>query len=169
MGNGVGAFSPARLVGARRGRNLTQKTLGKAVGRTSNTMRGYENGDRVPPEEIESALCEVLGIGADGLRARYDDELGDYHDAARITAGEGYDAASVTALLPGRSRRTRKTYTPRPDDPESVAARLREAIAQLTSEQLETIEKMPPLTASQRATIALAFGAAHSETGGDAA
>lgn len=136
-------------------------------------MRGYENGDRVPPEVVESALCNALGLDPDGLRAQHDDEISDYYAAAQLAAGDDYDATAVTVLLPGRTRAERRRERVIADGSDAEVARLRAAIARLRAdpEHLQDIENAPPLSEAARSIIALAFGMVHgrSISGGDAA
>lgn len=59
-----------RLKDIREDRDMTQKSVGEAIGVAQNTLAQYENGKRQLPSELIGPICDLFDVTADYLLGR---------------------------------------------------------------------------------------------------
>lgn len=61
-----------RIRDLRKDRDLTQAQLGAAIGIPQRTLSYYENGQRMLPTEVLSAIADFFGVSVDYILERTD-------------------------------------------------------------------------------------------------
>lgn len=67
---GIGAFTPSRLVLARDRVGMTQKRLGELAGVSPRTIKAYEAGEATPSKPTLDAVCQALGFAEEFFTAQ---------------------------------------------------------------------------------------------------
>ena len=101
--------------------NLTQDAFGKRIGSARNTIANYETGNRVPSNAVIKSICKEFKVNEDWLKT------GD---------GEMFLPKSIEDEL------SDLTLTLLADEPESFRNRLVKALANLSIEEWEVLEKL---------------------------
>ena len=105
----------------RESENLTQDEFGKRIGSARNTIANYENGNRMPSNAVVKAICREFGISENWLKH-----------------GEGEMLKPMTR----DDHIAKLTMDCLKDEPESFRNRLVSALARLSEDEWEVLEKI---------------------------
>lgn len=110
-----------RIKMVRDSQNLTQDAFGKRIGSARNTIANYENGNRVPSNAVVKSISKEYGVNETWLRT------GKGEMFIPITREQEIASLTMKCLE---------------DEPDSFRNRIVSALAKLSDNELEVLDKI---------------------------